>query len=570
MPCLLLIPKTVFPPESGEPLLSTPETTAMTSPTAPIDLSQAVINKGFTPALRQLPALLQLLSGEEDLASATALAIRRMGAGALPGLLLALPGSQRPLRGRLTELVGRFATNNTSGEPSAAQAVLVELLGDSDLKTQLNAAAALGRHRQAWSEQALLYALNKEPRRELQLALIRAIGKVGGTASQAALAIPPVADDLAAQRVRGRAQLILQREQSRTQATEVAAAVPLMGPRHLWLSCREGLEQLLAQEAREHGYDQVQVMAPGRVQVMSARPLGDLWRLRLMTYAGLPLAPSLGGSIEAAVASALQQAEPLLQRLTQCSPADASGVLSAPVRYRICWPEASKAQVWSMAAKLMATCPNLVNDPTLSTWDLRIHAAPGTTQVELRPKRWVDPRFAYRRGFVPAASHPTIAAALARVAAVRPDDIIWDPFTGSGSELIECALSGPVHALYGTDLDPAAIAVARGNIEAAKLGSLIHLTASDFSAFSGPQPTLIITNPPMGRRVQRGQLAEVLERFALMAGSHLAPNGRLVWLAPMPMRTNPIFERCGLRPLLQQTVDMGGFPAMLQHLIKQR
>jgi 23S rRNA G2445 N2-methylase RlmL len=222
-----------------------------------------------------------------------------------------------------------------------------------------------------------------------------------------------------------------------------------------------------------------------------------------------------------------------------------------------------------MAAKLMATCPNLVNDPTLSTWDLRIHAAAGTTQVELRPKRWVDPRFAYRLGFVPAASHPTIAAALARVAAVRPDDIVWDPFTGSGSELIECAFSGPVQALYGTDLDPEAIAVARGNAEAAQLGSRISLTVSDFGAFSGPRPTLIITNPPMGRRVQRGQLAEVLERFAEVAGALLAPGGRLVWLAPLPMRTNPIFERLGLSPLLQQTVDMGGFPAKLQHLVKQ-
>ena len=558
----------MFPPKNGEPLLSTPEATANQRLIAPVDLSQAVTNRGFTPALRQLPALLQLLCGEEDLASATALAIRRMGAGVLPALLLALPESQRPLRGRLTDLIGRFATSKATGEPSAAQALLLQLVGDADLKTQLNAVAALGRQSQAWSEQALLAALNKEPRRELQLALMRALGKVGGKASQAALAVPLVADDVAAQRVRGRAQLILQREQSRTQATEIAVAEPLGRPRPLWLSCRDGLEQLLAQEANERGYDQVEVMAPGRVQVWSARPLADLWRLRLMTYAGLPLTPTLGGSVEAAVASSLQQAEPLLQHLTQCSPSDASGTLCARVRYRICWPEASKAQLWSMAAKLMATCPNLVNDPTLSTWDLRIHAAPGTTQVELRPKRWVDPRFAYRLGFVPAASHPTIAAALARVAAVRPEDIVWDPFTGSGSELIECAFSGPVQALYGTDLDPEAIAVARGNAEAAKLGSRISLTASDFSAFSGPRPTLIITNPPMGRRVQRGQLAEVLERFAEVAGALLAPGGRLVWLAPLPMRTNPIFERLGLRPLLQQTVDMGGFPAKLQHLAK--
>jgi 23S rRNA G2445 N2-methylase RlmL len=63
--------------------------------------------------------------------------------------------------------------------------------------------------------------------------------------------------------------------------------------------------------------------------------------------------------------------------------------------------------------------PELVNDPTASPWEVVVDDANGALQVELRP-RWHDERFAYRVGEVPAASHPTIAAAIARLAGVRP------------------------------------------------------------------------------------------------------------------------------------------------------
>ena len=530
-----------------------------------LDLRQAVTSKGYTPSLKQLPKLLALLGEAEGTAAATAMAIRRMGTAVLPDLLRAIPDSQRPQRGRLTELIGRFAAASSPGSKAdEGFQLLLELLDDHDLKTQLNAAAALGRRRCVESEAALLAALAKQPRRELQLALIRALGKVGGGAAQAALAQSRPASDPSALQVTDRAMLILQREQSRIHQSVIADTVPLGQPQRFWLHARDGLEHLLADEARKLGYEKVQVIAPGRVEMISARALADLWCLRLMTDAGLPMAPQTG-PVEVAVAAALRQAESLLLKLT--SSAGDSAVV-APVRYRIDWPEASKAQLWSMAGHLMVACPTLVNDPTLSTWDLHIHQDAGKTQIELRPKRWLDPRFSYRRGFVPAASHPTIAAALARVAAAGAGDIVWDPFVGSGSELIECGLFSPVQGLYGTDSDPTAISVAQGNVAAANLQASLHLSVGDFSAYSGPQPSLIITNPPMGRRVQRGQLAEVLIRFAEYAANTLAPGGRLVWLAPLPVRTNPVFQRHGFRPLLLQTVDMGGFPAELQHLVK--
>ena len=45
---------------------------------------------------------------------------------------------------------------------------------------------------------------------------------------------------------------------------------------------------------------------------------------------------------------------------------------------------------------------------------------------------------------------------------------------------------------------------------------------------------LIVTNPPMGRRVQRGTHGELLERFVDHAARVLVPGGVLVWAAPDP------------------------------------
>ena len=221
--------------------------------------------------------------------------------------------------------------------------------------------------------------------------------------------------------------------------------------------------------------------------------------------------------------------------------------------------------MWKTAHEVGARHPELVNDPSGSTWEASVHLGRGTDglRVELVP-RFEDPRFAYRLGDVPAASHPTLAAALIRVAGVREDDVVWDPFVGSGTELCERAIAGPYRTLYGTDLDPTAIAVATKNLAAA--GARANLVEADSLVWSPPEPvTLVVTNPPMGRRILRGpDLGAVLERLVVHAASALAPGGRLVWLSPMPRRTAETAARAGLVALSSIEVDMGGFHADLQ------
>ena len=60
-------------------------------------------------------------------------------------------------------------------------------------------------------------------------------------------------------------------------------------------------------------------------------------------------------------------------------------------------------------------------------------------------------------------------------------------------------------------------------------------TLADAAAFvPALPPTLIVTNPPMGRRVQRGSHGELLDRFLTHAAAVLAPGGALVGAVPDP------------------------------------
>jgi tRNA G10 N-methylase Trm11 len=226
--------------------------------------------------------------------------------------------------------------------------------------------------------------------------------------------------------------------------------------------------------------------------------------------------------------------------------------------------------VHRIAERVRAARPEVLNDPTGSTWEalVREEREPTKTNVrtiviELEPRSLKDTRFDYRVSDVPAASHPTIAAALARVGGVRPDDVVWDPFVGSALELIERARLGPYAKMIGTDVDEGALESARANLARAGIEgvSLIH---ADSTIKIPHGVTLVVTNPPMGRRVARGELAPLMDRFARSAREALAPGGRLVWLSPMPERTRARLEAEGFTIDLARPVDMGGFRAELQ------
>ena len=74
---------------------------------------------------------------------------------------------------------------------------------------------------------------------------------------------------------------------------------------------------------------------------------------------------------------------------------------------------------------------------------------------------------------------------------------------GSGLELCERARAGPYAKLLGSDRDAGALEVARANLDSCGAEHFTLFRGDARSSIPRPRPTLVITNPPMGRRVLR-------------------------------------------------------------------
>jgi 23S rRNA G2445 N2-methylase RlmL len=523
----------------------------VTKPSA--SLLDRLRDPGFTPRIRELDELVELLV-DDDLTKAAAKAIGRLGEAALPRLRARLDASKPPLRGAIVKAIAKFVP-----APDAVEALL-GALEDEDPKARRNAAIALGHVVRPDVEDALLAAWDRDPRPEMRRTLAASLGKVGTVRSLERLREAEAADDPELVRIGGRARAIVERTATRDERGRIDPSRSAPRPLALRVRSRQGLEDILAEElAGVAAVVEPRIERPGLVVARLAGAIDALFAARTMMSFEFPLPPE-----------ARRGDEPIDAAIARAVASDAAREVFATftegaVRYRLAWAEGGhrRAATWEAARAIGALAPTLVNDPTSSTWELVVTEQASAVEVALVPRALVDPRFTWRQSDVPAASHPTIAAALARVGGTRDDDVVWDPFVGSGAELVERGLLGPVRALYGSDVDARAIAAARRNLHAA--GFTARLEQQDALDPAPPGLTLAITNPPMGRRASRtAGLDAMLDAFVEHVGASLVPGGRLVWLAPWPKRSRAAGARSGLTLDLARLVDMGGFEAELQ------
>jgi 23S rRNA G2445 N2-methylase RlmL len=532
--------------------------------TSKADLKGLVSDPGFTPPVRRLAELHDLF-GEEDeqLAKDAARAVLRIEAQYASRVaketVERARASTRPARGRLTQLASRFAHEKRDPD-GAALGWLLEALGDDDPKTRRAAARGLGKlERTPEIEKALADAFDRSTVDDDKRALAMALGKVGGEAARTRLA----GGD------HGRASVIAERELARETAGagEIDPSRSPAKPLRIWFHTRSGLEQVL-QEELGTDFGRPRFVSPGIVEAELAGPLKKALAVRTALHVGFPLEvvdkKDLAHDIVDALASS--EAEGIFGSFTS----------SAQIRFRLEFARGGhrRAVAWSVA-ELVRTAgrdrsdgaPRLVNDPRSSPWEVVVDEVGAHVKLELVPRGHVDERFAYRRDLVAASSHPTIAAAIARIAPRRDDDVVWDPFAGAGAELVERARLGPYARLVGTDVDPGAVAAARANLARAGV-TRATIEEADASLFTPKNVTLILTNPPMGRRVQRGTHADLLERFVRHAADVLIPGGALVWLVPEPRPIRERAEAVGLLVNRAFSVDMGGFSAELVVFVK--
>ncbi len=540
------------------------------SPGASAALAARVRDAGYTPGIRDLDNLLDLFAEEDDeLAKATERAVLRIEprhtARVVAHTIARLGAATRPARGRLARLLGRIPANAPDAAVTEARHWLVSALADPDPKTRHTAARALGKQKPSDGEErelverALLAAWDAAAADDDRRAIAEALGKVGSKAAR---------DRLAHEGTEGiaqtttRAALMIERSAARQRPGAIETGGAATGPLAVRFHARTGLEKVVCAELGEAW--RPRVAGPGLVDARLEGPLARATAIRTALHFGFPLDPvPVREDLAEAIVRAITDPRALaIVRTFTRTGGDAS--TPAPIRFRLAWTHGGhrRALAWRCAELVSQATKELVNDPTESTWEFVVDDQPGRVSIELVPRGFADERFSYRTATVPASSHPTLAAALVRLVPPRPDDIVWDPFVGAGAELAERARLGPYKALFGTDTDPAALDAARENLARAGVTNA-NLVLADALTHAPRGVTLIVTNPPMGRRVQRGTHGELLERFVDHAAKVLVPGGFLVWAVPDPRKLHARAEQAGLVLENAFTIDMGGFPAEL-------
>ena len=506
---------------------------------------------GFTPARNELDSCIaDLATASDDEAPAIERALSRAGVAAAERAREHLLNAAPAARVRMLRLISRIAREHP--EPVLVDE-LRSRLADADERVQRAAIVGLGKlHHQGIEEALLDYAAREHALPEYRV-LVEALGKVGGLHAAEWLASQSSADEFTG-RVIERARLMLARTQSRPERSEpVRLDLEFESEQTLLLMCREGLEAIVSDQVSVIGAPEA---SPGRVRVPNFKgPLRSALIARAALNFGVELSLDRQRSSIDAVLAVLQHSE-ILEWMQQSS----GGV--PRVRLEFLGQGHQRAAVWDLQTRLVREQVPLIADPTSASWDIFVDWAAG--KLAIVPKSFDDPRFTWRVAQLPSASHPTIAAALAHVAGATPDDVVWDPFVGSGLELVERALLGPYRAMYGTDIDERALAAAQANLRAA---SVKHVTLLARDATSAPvrDVSLVITNPPLGARLVRdGSLGDLLEATLTHGWHVLRPGGRWVWLSPMPARTASIAHYLGFDLERRGLVDVGGLRPELQ------
>lgn len=512
------------------------------------DLRRALQDPGYTPPRRAFAEMFALLAHPE-LAERAERALLSAGLPAATYAAENLP-SEPAAEPAIVRLIGRAARTHDS--PALLEA-LSRALHSPRPETARQAAIALGKSGRSSAEELLLPWLSTSDPKLLR-SVVEALGKVGGRPAIERLRELEPPSTL--KQVVERARIMLERNTYREapMGEPLACDEPLPRPVRIVLECRAGLAPFLADEAAALGG---QAVNDSEVELEYSGALRSLLELRLAS--SIAIAWPLEGTSPGGVLSALL--DPALVSLL-------AAWSNGQLRFRLEWAGAGhrRADTWRIAQGLRDAASPLLNDPAQAPWTVEVQPQPA--RLLLRPSAAPELRFDYRVRDVPAASHPTIAATLARLAQARADDVVWDPFTGSGVELIERAKLGPYRELHGTDLDARALAAARENAERAGVSGVV-LQQADARNHRVTGLSLVLTNPPMGRRVLRARgLSGVLCQVVRNVAAQLVPGGRMVWLSPFADATARAAADAGLEADRITHVDLGGFSAELQRFTR--
>ncbi len=214
--------------------------------------------------------------------------------------------------------------------------------------------------------------------------------------------------------------------------------------------------------------------------------------------------------------------------------------------------DAKQAMMRGLAGKLPSSWRYAEENASVEIW-LTIHGAMAVCGMRLSDKSMRHR--SYKHEHLPASIRPTIAAAIVRLAELKPDQTVLDPMCGAGTLLAEAYLSTrgkkttagvdwPME-FVGGDLDKSHLRAAQANL---RQFGITHLHSWDARELPVEDACVdrVICNPPFGKQMETPEAIGPLYRESVREMDRvLRPGGKAVLIVSDAKALRAATERVG-------------------------